>query len=79
MRTRERLIEVLRSVNGEAVGVWPFHAWLCSWAAEALERGDADLTTMDRRNMEMLTTHPHASPHIRSLAADALHYLEPRP
>ena len=81
MRTRERLIEVLRSVNGPVVGHWD--AMILNLAADEL----TGTTLKDRPSnffdelIECLRIiHGGRSCcSIRSLAADALHYLEPRP
>lgn len=69
MRSRERLIEVLRSVNSPVAG----DAGVLRQAADFMD-GSA------RRNalywLRELSTHHACSQHIRELASEALAYLE---
>ena len=71
MRSRERLIEVLRSVNPaiDWTTVEILHDAAKQLAGEGFgpEMLFADLS---------LTAKHHRSPHIRELAAEALHYLK---
>ena len=66
-------MDILRTVNDGAQGGRPFHATLLHEAARALahERQPSYLVAW----MEILSSHPKASPHIRELATEALHYL----
>lgn len=82
MRSRERLIEVLRSVNVKTA--WPRQR--VNLFRDAIDFLQSDIKPDVGSYHHMMTVERvrnihagHPSPHIRSLAADALHYLEPRP
>jgi len=71
MRSRERLIEVMESVNRVVVG---FCVWSrLDYIAGALRREQIPVTRQAKELAESLAD--HASPHIRELASEALHYL----
>lgn len=72
MRSRERLISVLRTVNGEAPGILHWQANYLHSAALMIEAG-ASLLTTTRQELAIMSS-THSSPHIRELAKEALHY-----
>jgi hypothetical protein len=78
MRTRERLIEVLKTVNMRVVGGPAWGGLDAAW--KALGGGSKAYTQHlfipdgYARLIEETALH-HASPHIRDLAKEALHYL----
>lgn len=69
MRSRERLIEVLRSVNADVIGKDWFG--VLHHAAFLLT---AKIPNADTADLEM-TIAFHHSPHVRELAGEAIHYL----
>lgn len=70
MRTRERLIEVLDTVNSRAAGDGP--TIILKLAVDILS--GIDCRDLALRGLAVITTQ-HQSPHIRELADEALHYL----
>lgn len=73
MRSRERLIEILYSVNVCAIGVSALHAKLLHWAADMLNGLAWSPVYIDY--LTALAKDNSASPHLRELATEALHYL----
>lgn len=69
MRSRERLIEVLRSVNPK---LFPEEAMILRRAARAIAES---MPHWLNGGWLKRTAETHSSPHIRELAAEALHYL----
>lgn len=72
MRSRERLADVLRSVNGQAPGIWQFQVEFLREAAGALE-SCLPLTSVQAQELRIMSQ-THSSPHIRELAGEALYY-----
>jgi len=70
MRTRERLVEVLGTI-GEAAGPAPY--LMFNMAADVLS-GDFTAEELLRLMLQRIDDRD-PSPHIRELAAEALHYL----
>lgn len=70
MRTRARLIEVMESVNDDGAGI--FTRCVALRAASALRSGFMSASlSIDLK----VIADGSPSPHIRELAAEALHYL----
>lgn len=71
MRSRDRLIDVLDTVNGKVVG--ELDAKVLRAAAETMRRS----WPPGKEHMGLLNSiaEGHDSEHIRELAAEALHYL----
>jgi hypothetical protein len=79
MRSRERLIEVLKSVNLYGVGGTAYGA--CDAAWKALDGNSPHYTRhlfIPNGYASLLkeTAANHQSPHVRELATEALFYLE---
>ncbi len=74
MRSRERLIEVMRSVNGDVA--WPaLRQNRFNEICDALEDPVAWNSVRLINRLENISKY-HLLPHIRELAAEALHYLK---
>lgn len=69
MRSRERLIEVLKTVNSHTVEWAP----LLHRAAEHLENHFP--AGIDMARLNFIADDPEESPHIRELSREAAHYL----
>jgi hypothetical protein len=75
MRSRERLVEVLRSVNGRYHGTDLMNDF--RFTADILSAPNHfPLTTTKTGELINGYAKGHPSPHIRELAAEALHYLK---
>lgn len=72
MRSRERLIQVLRSVNDHAPGIWASQAGFLLGVSDIIEAG-GELHAVARQDLRIMAL-THDSPHIRELAYEALHY-----
>lgn len=72
MRTRERLVLLLRSVNPL---VYSGAAMVMTDAAEHLDGEQAECCVACANNMAVLAAY-HESPHIRELAAQTAIYLQ---
>jgi hypothetical protein len=68
MRDRERFLQVAKTVNPR---LYPHSSAVFAQVCEAIEAGH-QLT--DRPEDDVITLTYHESPHIRSLACEALHY-----
>lgn len=71
MRTRERLIEVLRSANRRIVGGYTLQMLAATIAGDA----NAPFVPSYAANVCRSIIAVNASPHFRELAEEALHYL----
>lgn len=72
MRSRERLIEVLRSVNVEAHGVNPMWAGLLRDVGDYMSDMPGGVSPQLRRELWHFLSMPNQSPHLRDLAKNAL-------
>jgi hypothetical protein len=78
MRSRGRLIEVLESVNPnytDVEGITMDHAIICRSAAQKLAASRSFAEALTLAALRMFSENA-ASPHIRELLTEALHYLE---
>jgi len=75
MRSRERLIEVLRSVNHQWHGTMVRDDF--AFAAGILgSPNHFNITNLEAQKLVSGYATGHPSPHIREIAAEALHYLK---
>lgn len=72
MRSRERLIQILETVNPEVIGGFP--ARVLARAGRHLQRPSSERE--DTIGLIRRYALKHESPHIRELAKEALYYIE---